>query len=302
MSETNRDLFLKRYNELYLEYSAIDHTQIVTPEKRAFWIEGKPGVNKALFIAHGYMGTPSEMLHLAKPFIQKGWSVIGFLIPGHGSTSKVANAFTSDRWTVEMAEQMKLVSESFEEFHAAGFSTGGLLLHDYMRKNKAPANLKSLHLISPFFKQRLVTFCDGIIEKLLNNVSIDIVYFFTRFRDLKVMTINRQFYNQCIPVTTAREIKKLGKSVFEESSLEKIQIPVQLFLTKGDWTVKQAASKKVLERDVQNVNDLHQVWYNARDPHHLMSPAVSLVADDVQQKVSRFVFGDEDRFSIQTKV
>lgn len=293
-----RDEYLKKYQELYAEYSAIDHTQTVTPEKRAFWIEGNPDVKKALFVAHGYMGTPSEMLHIAKPFIQKGWSIVGFLIPGHGSTSRVANAFNKERWRSEMAEQLALVTESFEEVHAAGFSTGGLLLHDYLRKNQAPANLKSLHLISPFFKQRFITFFDGLIEKIFNNISIDPVYFFTRFRDLKVMTINRKLYNQCIPVTTAREIKKLGLEVYHAPE-KKIEVPVQLFLTKGDWTVKPSASREVLERDAKT---LTHVWYGDSDPHHLMSPAVSRVADDVQQKISRFVFGEEDGFLSQSNV
>lgn len=288
----SRDVFLKKCNELYAEYSAIDHTQTVTPEKRAFWIEGRPDVNKALFLAHGYMGTPSEMLHLAKPFIQKGWSIIGFLIPGHGSTSQVANAYKSDHWQIEMAEQLSLVASSFEEFHAVGFSTGGLLLHDYLRNHPTPSNLKSLHLISPFFKQRFETFFDDLIEIALNNVSIDLAYFFTRFRDLKVMRINRKLYNQCIPITTAREIKKLGLSV-SEGPAASIEIPIQLFLTKGDWTVKTSVSKQILERDTLN---LHCIWYNGSDPHHLMSPAVSLVADDVQQKISTFVFGKEDGF------
>lgn len=299
MSEVNkRDSYLKKYQELYAEYSAIDHTQTVTPEKRAFWIEGNPEVNKALFLAHGYMGTPSEMLHLAKPFIQKGWTIVGFLIPGHGSTSKVANAFKRQRWQKEIAEQLSLVTDSFEEVHAAGFSTGGLLLHDFLRRHPKPESLKSLHLISPFFKQRFVTFFDGLIEKLLNNISIDPVYFFTRFRDLKVMTINRKLYNQCIPITSAREIKQLGLDVYHAPET-KIDVPVQLFLTKGDWTVKPSASRKVLERDAKI---LTHIWYNGSDPHHLMSPAVSLVADDVQQKISRFVFGEEDGFSGETNV
>lgn len=294
----NREKFLSKYQELYTEYSAIDHTQAVTPEKRAFWIEGNPEVKKALFLAHGYMGTPSEMLHIAKPFIQKGWSIVGFLIPGHGSTSKVANAFTRDRWQKEMAEQFSLVAESFDEVHAAGFSTGGLLLHDYLRQHKTPENLKSLHLISPFFKQRFMTFFDGLIEKIFNNISIDPVYFFTRFRDLKVMTINRKLYNQCIPISTAREIKRLGLEVYHAPE-KKFEVPVQLFLTKGDWTVKPSASREVLERDAKT---LTHIWYNDSDPHHLMSPAVSMVADDVQQKISGFVFGKEDGFSGQTNV
>lgn len=281
-----RNEFLKKYQDLYNEYSSIDHTQAVSAEKRAFWIEGDPAVRKALFLAHGYMGSPSEMLHLAKPFLQRGWSIIGFLIPGHGSTSQVANAYRYDRWQKEMAEQLNLVSFAFDEFHAIGFSTGGLLLHDFLRNHSAPKNFRSLHLVSPFYQQRFATFCDGLIEKILNHKSVPLVYALTRFRDLKVMVKNPLLYNRCIPVTTAREIKKLGAQVLTGTPIA-IDVPVQLFLTKGDWTVKQSASKKVVMRDYLN---FHYIYYDKSDPHHLMSPVVSPRADDVQQKISQFVF------------
>ena len=98
--------FLKRYEDLYLEYKKIDKEQIVIKEKQAIWLTGDPKVSKALFLAHGYMGTPSEMMYMAMPFIKEGWTIIGYLIPGHGANSSIANAFKSPRWQDEIAKQI----------------------------------------------------------------------------------------------------------------------------------------------------------------------------------------------------
>jgi esterase/lipase len=286
MNAHNRHTYLKSYDDLYLEYSKIDSTQSMSAEKKAFWIEGKPEVRKALFLAHGYMGTPGEMLYLAEPFLQQGWSVIGFLIPGHGSTAKVANAYLHERWREEMIHKLNLVTTSFDEVHAIGFSTGGLLLHDHLLRHPTPETLKSLHLISPYFLPRIKTFFDGLLEKILNARSVDLVYFFTRFPDLKVMMIDRQYYNQTLPIKTAREIKRLGKMVYELVPNRKISFPVQLFLTAGDWTVKVSATKKILERDAVN---LTLNWYPENSPHHLMVPSVSKRAKDVQDKIAQLL-------------
>ncbi|MDD4974228.1 MAG: alpha/beta fold hydrolase [Bacteriovorax sp.] len=185
-----RTIFLKIYEDLYLEYKNIDKSQEVIKEKQAIWIEGDPKISKALFLAHGYMGSPSEMMFLAQPFIKEGWSIIGFLIPGHGSSSKVANAFKRTRWQSEMSEQLSLVTSTFSEVRAIGFSTGGLLLHDYLINHSTPPSLKSLHLISPYFIQKLPTI-DWPIEKIFNNISVDAAYALTHFPDLKVTTIDR---------------------------------------------------------------------------------------------------------------
>ena len=120
----NRDAFLKINHDHYNEYSVIDKEQIVTKEKQATWIEGDPKNSKALFLAHGYMGTPCEMMFIAKPFIIAGWTVVGFLIPGHGPSYTVSDAFKNTRWRTEMNRQLTLVTSCFEEVRVVGFSTG----------------------------------------------------------------------------------------------------------------------------------------------------------------------------------
>lgn len=281
----NREKFLKYSQALYAEYASVDPEQSVTTEKKAFWIDGDPKVNKALFVAHGYMGSPGEMLYLAEPFIKKGWSVIGFLIPGHGSTYKVSNHYKNTRWIKDIKEQLELVTECFEEVRAAGFSTGGLLLHHYALSESLPKSLKSFHLVSPYFLQRFGGFFDRFLGFFVNGMSVDTAYFVSRFKDLKVMTIDRKYYHQHIPIETALQVKELGLKVYGMKAKEKLTIPVQLFLSEGDWTVDTKATKEVINRDYQNVT---LVWYKGDEPHHLMMPSVSNVAGELQHLIFNF--------------
>lgn len=283
--KTNRETFLKLNDSLYKEYSRIDSNQQVSEAKKAIWIEGDPQINKALFLAHGFMGTPAEMLYLAGPFIKKGWTIVGFLLPGHGSTYKIANEYKNTRWTNDLKIQLNLVTDCFSEVKAIGFSTGGLLLHHYALTQPIAPSLKSLHLVSPYFIQRYGGFFDRLLGFFVNGLSVDTAYFVSHFRDLKVMTIDRQFYHQNIPVYSGLQVKELGLDVYDMKARPQIKIPVQLFLTEGDMTVDTDSTKEVIGRDYENIK---LVWYKGEEPHHLMAPAVSSVAADVQKLILNF--------------
>ena len=282
---TNRETFLEGYDNLYKEYKNIDPSHTIEDNKKAFWITGTTNADKAIFIAHGYLGTPNEMMFAIEPFKKAGWSIVSFLIPGHGANHLISNSFKNTRWITEMKKQMDLVSGCFKEVRAVGFSTGGLLLHHYLLTNPTPKSLQSYHLISPYFVQRI----GGPLElflTLVNGSSIDTLYFFTRFRDLKVATIDTQNYNQTLPVDTALQIRDLGLKVYKEMRAEnRLSIPVQLFLSEGDWTVDTDATKEVINRDYENVQ---LVWYKGSEPHHLMCPSVSTVAPELQRLIYSF--------------
>jgi carboxylesterase len=285
--QNNRQEFLEINHSLYEKYNSIDPKQVVTDEKKAFWIEGNPLVNKAIFLAHGFMGSPSEMKFIADPFIKSGWTVVGFLIPGHGSTFQIANKFKYSRWINDFKKQLELVTECYSEVRAIGFSTGGLLIHHYALTRPIPNSLKSLHYISPFFLQRINGVFEEILGTFVNGISVDKAYFLTHFNDLKVMTIDRNFYHQNIPINSAFEVKKMGEKVYRMagSTMHMQKIPVQLFLSKGDWTVDTEATKEVMNRDYQNIN---LIWFNGIDPHHLMMPSVRKKNKKVQNLIFNF--------------
>lgn len=282
----NQAEFLKLNEDINVEYNKNDSKEYISDTKKAFWISGNSKNSKALFLIHGYMGSPREMLYLAEPFIKEGYSIIGFLIPGHGASYFTANNFKQERWIQELKKQLSLLTNCFSEVRAIGFSTGGLLLHHYLTHNQTPESLKSLHLISPYFIQRFGGFFDQFFGFFLEGASVNTVYSLTRFRDFKVMTIDKDFYHQRIPILTGLEIKSLGIKVYNQKPIEKkIQLPVQVFLTEGDWTVDINKSREVIQRDYSNPQI---VWYRGSDPHHLMAPAVSAVANDVQNLIYQF--------------
>lgn len=284
--ETNRSQFLTDYENLYNEYKAIDHNFSMDDHKKAFWIKGDKNPEKAIFIAHGYLGTPPEMMYAIEPFKKDGWSIVSFLIPGHGANHVISNSFKNSRWALEMKKQMDLVTNCFKEVRAVGFSTGGLLLHHYLLTNPTPDSLKSMHYISPYFVQRFKSPFESIVSSMLDGADSGRVYFFTRFRDLKVTTIDKENYNQTLPSGTALQIKELGLKVFNEMKAEtKLKIPVQLFLSEGDWTVDTDSTKEVMNRDYENVK---LIWYPGSEPHHLMCPSVSGVAPDLQKLIYSF--------------
>lgn len=286
LCETNRNLFLDNYDKLYKEYEEIDPKYKIEDHKKAFWITGLQNPEKAIFIAHGYMGTPQEMMYAIEPFKKDGWSIVSFLIPGHGANHTISNSFKNSRWTAEMKKQLDLVTGCFKEVRAVGFSTGGLLLHHYLLTNPTPNNLKNVHYVSPYFIQRFGAPFEQTIGSWVNGSSVSTLYFFSRFRDLKVMTIDTQNYNQTFPFDTALQIKELGRKVFNEMHAEnKLTIPVQLFLSEGDWTVDTDSTKEVMNRDYENVK---LVWYKGSEPHHLMCPSVSTIAPDLQTLIHNF--------------
>ena len=279
--ENSREEFLKQNNDLYEEYKSIDLEHKMSEIKKAFWIPGNPKINKAVFIAHGYMGTPAEMNFIVEPLKKRGWTVVGFLLPGHGGNYKIANSYKNTKWVKTFKQQIELVTKCFSEVRAVGFSTGGLLIHNYLLNNGAPESLKSLHLISPYFIQRFGGSFDRMLGPLFNGISVDTAYFISRFRDLKVMTIDKEYYNQNLPVEAGLQVKDLGLQVYHhEGTKKQITIPVQLFLSEGDWTVDTTATKKVINRDYKQVQ---LFWYEGDEPHHLMCPSVSSVAHKIQK-------------------
>jgi esterase/lipase len=86
-------------------------------------------------------------------------------------------------------------------------------------------------------------------------------------------------------VDSGLQVQELGQIVFEMNNNTQIKIPVQVFLSEGDWTVDTDVTKQVMNRDYEEVQ---LVWYKGSEPHHLMVPSVSKVAGEVQRLIFSF--------------
>ena len=77
---------------------------------------------------HGIGGTPANIRVVADALIQKGYTVISPMIPGHGETVRAQNASTGEQWlnSIRRAYQ-KLKDEGCTQVYALGLSLGGIL-------------------------------------------------------------------------------------------------------------------------------------------------------------------------------
>jgi len=121
--------------------------------------------SKGVMLIHGYTGSPSEMILLARKFEEKGLSVCCPRLSGHGTNYKDFCQTSREDWTRSVIEHYLEFSSHVEEVSLIGLSLGGILASylAFLFKNKKLALLatpyeypdkkfKYLKLIS-FFKK-----------------------------------------------------------------------------------------------------------------------------------------------------
>ncbi len=77
---------------------------------------------------HGIGGTPANIRVVADALIEKGYTVLSPMIPGHGETVRAQNASTGRQWLEGVrAAYRRLKDEGCEQVYALGLSLGGVL-------------------------------------------------------------------------------------------------------------------------------------------------------------------------------
>ena len=77
---------------------------------------------------HGIGGTPANIRVVADALIQKGYTVLSPMIPGHGETVRAQNASTGAQWLDSIrAAHRRLADEGCTQIYALGLSLGGIL-------------------------------------------------------------------------------------------------------------------------------------------------------------------------------
>ena len=90
-----------------------------------FFLEGIN--NKGILLIHGYTGTPAEMRLLGDHLHQEGYTVLGVLLPGHGTKPEDLNETQWQDWYAAVEDAFKRLKEHCSEIMVAGLSMGGLL-------------------------------------------------------------------------------------------------------------------------------------------------------------------------------
>lgn len=245
----------------------------------------------AIMLVHGYMGSPSEMSLIAKALTDAGYPVYNALIPGFGATPEVANNYENTTWKRWFHQQVQSLKVCYNKIHLIGFSTGGLLIYDYLSKNPQDDRIGSASLISPFFETHSVflSLLQGWTTLFLDTISINTVYYGLGFPDVEVMIKEPESYLQEVPIRAGSEIAALGKEARDRKiNNGKIVAPVLMFISPDDLVIRQSTAEKLVMRNFENWV-IQTLKASPRSPHHLMAPAVSPVAKKVQNQIVDFI-------------
>lgn len=281
--------FYKNFELLEKQYSLLSNDPIIKSNQPS-WSNGQNG--EAVYLLHGFIGSPEEMSKLAKSLKQKSYTVVNDIIPGHGLDGFVANHFSYSDWQKHVASNINEMRKCFKKIHFVGFSTGALLIHDYIRKNSKTFQASSLTFYSPFYKSSnehadFLQYAARFFTPVINTQKL---YFLTHFNDIKIATIKTQNYLQQIPLDMAKSVSLLGENLYQSIGSQKkakIDSPTLVFVSNDDKIANYYINLEVFSLDFDNLQT--EAFINHQIPHHLMVNEVSSVANAVRSKTVNFI-------------
>jgi carboxylesterase len=94
------------------------------PDPSPFYLSGGP---TGVLLIHGYTGAPPEMRLVGDSLHQRGLTVSGPLLPGHGTTPDDMNAQQWTAWTAHVQATLAELQARCETVFVGGLSMGALL-------------------------------------------------------------------------------------------------------------------------------------------------------------------------------
>ncbi|MBC7420234.1 MAG: alpha/beta hydrolase [Bdellovibrio sp.] len=284
--------FKKRFTQLEKQYAKYSDTKVLLANQPT-WSWGK-NKKEVVYLLHGFIGTPEEMSVVAEKLSAENYTVVNDIIPGYGLDGYVANHFKASDWQNHVNANLASLQSCFKKIHLVGFSTGGLLLHHYLRTHPDFA-AASITLYSPFYQPNssFLSLLGAAARFLTPVVYTKLLYKLTRFSDIKVAILKPDHYLQQIPLDAARAVQNFGEQVnnaIKKDSGKKLKTPTLLFIGDGDEIVDQSSTIRNVSADFQNLRIIH--FENSTVPHHLMVKEVSSVADEVHQRSVEFILNN----------
>lgn len=86
-----------------------------------------PGDQRGVLCLHGFTGSPYEMRYLGHRLNQRGMTVVGPTLPGHGTSLEDLDRTTWREWDDAVSGHFSALRERCEEVAVVGLSLGGLL-------------------------------------------------------------------------------------------------------------------------------------------------------------------------------
>lgn len=85
------------------------------------------GANTVVVFIHGILGSPTQFEPLFTLAVDRGYSAVALLLPGHGGSSKAFRESNASQWEAHVSDQIIELSARYASILLVGHSMGGLL-------------------------------------------------------------------------------------------------------------------------------------------------------------------------------
>lgn len=86
-----------------------------------------PGDRRGVLCLHGFTGTPFSWRPVGERLAERGFTVVGPLLPGHGGTAEALDRTTWSDWYAAVDRELDALRQRCERVAVVGLSLGGLL-------------------------------------------------------------------------------------------------------------------------------------------------------------------------------
>ncbi len=141
---------------------------IVAPGAQEFFLSGGP---VGVLVIHGYGGSIGDYRKFGEALRQRGYTVLGMRLTGHGQSLAALRATTSVDWQASVMAAARRLRETCRDIIVIGSSFGGALALNYARQ--APDHLRAVVVVNPAVRYRAGGKVQTLALKLLRLFTKD---------------------------------------------------------------------------------------------------------------------------------
>jgi carboxylesterase len=251
-----------------------DELEYLKHDAKPFYFEGS-SKKSGILLTHGFTASPTEMLSLGKYLHNKGFTVHGVQLAGHGTNYQELPDYSYNDWISSIEEGLLLLSEKCESIIPIGISMGAmlslLLVHQHPE-----VNFEKIVLLAPAFglKSKLI--------KLIPLISIFKKFLYKGDSVLQYYKDHNLYAYYYYPTQSLVQFQKL-MNLFHQSTF-RIQIPTLISYGDLDDTISIPAIEPVIR--TKFIHDAVKVKTYPNSRHNFTTDPD---AQDLFMEISNFI-------------
>jgi carboxylesterase len=220
---------------------------------QAFELDGDGAVGVVL--QHGFTGSPWEVRYLGERLAAAGISVVGPLLPGHGTRVEDLDAVTWQDWVAHVERAVDRVAERCDRVAIVGQSLGGLLaLYVASRRPSLPSGSPPLRgnkaALTCVASLAAPLWLEGLSARVARWAASGKVPFkaIPKFGGSDVLDPRSRVENPCYPAIPMKALRQLVEFMrVVDASLARVTQPTLVLHARQDHTAPVACADRIAE-------------------------------------------------------